>query len=193
MDPRDLLDQVGLTFDVRTPRRNANDPCVLVRRVELRLPLEPFLLVVPGFGIVDIYREDLEPAENRQLLLGFEIDAAELADSRRPVDQVARAIEIAVARHMPLADARLAGIAAAQVEDHLRRGFDRSVGVAGIDTALEARAGVADDAVAAAGCADHLRIEQGAFEQYVGGALVDAGAFAADDSAKADGAALIRR
>ena len=39
--------------------------------------------------------------------------------------------------------------------------------------------------------ATRLRLEPGAFEQDVCGVLVDAGAFAADDSAEADRSALV--
>ena len=66
------------------------------------------------------------------------------------------------------------GVAAAQIEHHLRREFEARHHEIRIDAALEAVARVGIDAELAAGLRDVDRLPQRRFDQHVGGVLVAA-------------------
>ncbi len=115
-----------------------------------------------------------------------ELGARELLNPRRIETDRGPAIGLAAGND------GVAGLAAAEFEDHLRGELEAQHLRFGIDAALEAVARVGVDAGLAAGRGGAQRIEKGAFDENRCGCFRGAGRLAAHDAAKPKHARLIR-
>ena len=161
-DAHDLLDDVGLAFDVRPPRR----------RRDLHA------LVLAG-------DEEAELGQHAPHLDETEIEAGEaLQFAGREVDDLFRRFRLA-------GDGDLRRRAAAELHHHLRRELQPRHHEVRIDAALEAIARVGVDAELAPGLRDVERLPQRRFDQHVGGGLVAARGLAAHDAGERLDAAVV--
>ena len=144
-DADDLLDEIGLALDVGPPGRG-RDGDALARAVNGEAELPQDLLGFGGLHVETRQARHLGPGElDDALILGH------------------------LTRHQGLA-----GLAAAQVHHHAGGKLQPRHREGRIDAALEAVAGIGDDAELAAGLRDVERVPQGRFDQHVGGGLVAA-------------------
>src|SRR3546814_19890311 len=79
----DLLDDVGRAGDVRPPGRRPNEPQPVACLAVAGDQVLALLLADPTLGIARLQSEEFEPGEDRRLLLGIELDAAEVGEADR--------------------------------------------------------------------------------------------------------------
>ena len=169
MDPHHFLNQIGPAIDIGPPGRDQN---------------------VPDIGLDGLFRDEAQPPEDIALLLPCDIDTAQRQRHFGAIGHRLDHCRITACGGLT-GNARLRSLAAAKIEDHLRRRFDHHRKLHRIDPALETRAGIRRNAMPAPGAADPFGIEPGAFEQHIGGRFGDAAVFAAHHPAKAEHEGII--
>ena len=161
-DAHDLLDDIGLAFDVRAPGRHR-----------------------------DLHHRPLPATKKpRWPRMRFISISGTSRPARRLTSSTGKSIGAIVGR-LAANHHDLRRRAAAQVEHHLGRQFETRHHEIRIDAALEAIARIGIDAELAAGLRDVDRIPERGFDQHVGGVLVAAREFAAHDAGERFHALLV--
>ena len=152
-DAHDLLDEIGLALDIRTPGRNMHIGAVGIAGRALDGEAELF--------------------EDRRHFLHGEFEPGQARDFA-PREEQRRA-----RRRRMAGDDHLRGLAAAQLYDERRRQIAAGNIEGRIDAALEAVARIGRNAEATAGVGDVVGIPERGFDQHVGRVFVAAGMLAA--------------